>query len=167
MSFISFSDHGYAQFNLSAADSLVHTQAFVKEVLRVSPIVPVVIHTTLQDFRWRKFHIQKRTQFGANILALHHSVAWQEAAKFDVTRWLGDNLSTIPKESYSPFGFGPRACIAEKYLFQLLTGILGVLLYHNDFEKTGTLPEHQEGTFGLANMPPKYSLKAAPLSARP
>lgn len=162
----SFRDRGYTQFDLSTADSLVHTQAFVKEVLRISPVVPVVIHSTLQDFRWRKFHVQKRTQFGANILALHHSVAWTEAANFDVSRWLGDNLATIPTECYSPFGFGPRACIAEKYLFQLLTGILAVLLYHNDFEKTGALPEHHEGTFGLANIPPRYSLKATPLSTR-
>ena len=83
-----------------------------------------------------------------------------------LTRWLEKNLSSIPSHSYSPFGLGPRACIAEKYLFNLLTGILAVLLYHNDFEKTGPLPDPTEGTFGLANMPPKYSLKATPLSAR-
>jgi len=40
------------------------------------------------------------------------------------------------------------------------------LLYHNDFEKSAALPEPTQGTFGLANMPPKYSLKATPLSAR-
>jgi cytochrome P450 len=161
-----YRDQGYATFNLSSAESLIHIQAFVKEVLRVSPIVPIVIHSTLQDFRWRDFHIQKRTQFGANILALHHSIAWKEATKFDITRWLGDNLSTIPTHSYAPFGFGPRACIAEKHLINVLTGILAVLLYHNDFEKSAALPEPTQGTFGLANMPPKYSLKATPLSVR-
>jgi cytochrome P450 len=128
-------------------------------------VVPVVIHSTLQDFKWRNFHIQKRTQFGANIVALHHSVAWKDATKFDVTRWLGENASSIPNTAYAPFGFGPRSCVAEKHLFNLLTGILGVLLYHNDFEKTGPLPESTEGTFGLANMPPKFSLKATHLSA--
>lgn len=129
-------------------------------------MVPVVIHATLQDFKWRGFHVQKRTQFGANILALHHSVAWKEPSKFDVSRWSEDNLSSVPLESYSPFGFGPRACIAEKYLLDLLTGILAVLLYHNEFEKIGPVPEPIEGTFGLANMPQKYFLKAMPLSAR-
>ncbi len=129
-------------------------------------MVPIVIHSTLQDFKWRNYHIQKRTQFGANIMALHHSIAWTDAMKFDVTRWLGDTSSTIPSHSYAPFGFGPRSCIAEKHLFNFLTGILAVFLYHNDFEKTGALPEPTEGTFGLANMPPKYSLKATPLSAR-
>jgi cytochrome P450 len=161
-----YRDNGYSKFDLSSAESLVHTQAFVKEVLRVSPVVPIVIHSTLQDFKWRNFHIQKRTQFGANIVALHHSIAWKEAGKFDVTRWLGDNASSIPTHSYSPFGFGPRACVAQKYLFNLLTGILAVLLFHNDFEKTGPLPEPSEGTFGLANMPPKFSLKATQLSSR-
>lgn len=145
---------------------MAHTQAFVKEVLRVSPVVPVVIHSTLEDFKWRNYHIQKRTQFGANIMALHHSMAWKEAAKFDVTRWLGDNLALVPTSSYAPFGLGPRACVAEKYLIDLLTGILAVLLYHNDFEKTGPLPDITEGTFGLANLPPKFLLKATPLSAR-
>lgn len=159
-------DKDYATFNLSSAESLVQTQAFVKEVLRVSPVVPIVIHSTLEDFRWRNFHIQKRTQFGANIIALHYSVAWKDATKFDVTRWLGDRKSDFTAHLYAPFGFGPRACIAEKHLFNLLTGILGVLLYHNDFEKNGVLPDPAEGTFGLANMPPKYSLKATPLSAR-
>ncbi len=99
-------------------------------------------------------------------MALHHSMPWKDATKFDVTRWLGNNSSNIPTHSYAPFGFGPRECIAEKHLFNLLTGILAVLLYHNDFEKTGPIPEPNEGTFGLANMPPKYSLKATPLSAR-
>lgn len=161
-----FSDRGYATFNLSSAESLVNTQAFVKEVLRDSPVVPVVIHSTLEDFKWRGFHVQKRTQFGANIMALHHSISWTEPSKFDVSRWLGENLATVPTSSYSPFGFGPRSCVAEKYLFDLLTGILGVLLYHNDFEKTAALPSPSEGTFGLANMPPKFALKATPLSSR-
>lgn len=156
----------YSNFKLSSAESLVYTQAFVKEVLRVSPIVPVVIHSTLEDFRWRNFHVQKRTQFGANILALHHSIAWTGANEFNVNRWLGDAAASIPTQSYAPFGFGPRACVAEKYLLNLLTGILAVLLYHNYFEKTTVLPEPTAGTFGLANLPPKCSLKATPLSAR-
>ena len=156
-------DNHYSKFELSLTESLIHTQAFVKEVLRLSPIVPVIIHSTLQDFKWRSYHIQKRTQFGANILALHHSIAWKEANKFDMKRWLKHNLSSILTDSYSPFGFGPRACIAEKYLFNLLTGILGVLLYHNDFDKAGPLPDPADGTYGLANIPPKFLLKATPL----
>lgn len=126
----------------------------------------MVIHSTLEDFRWRNFHIQKRTQFGANIVALHHSIAWKDANNFNVSRWLADDASTIPTQFYAPFGFGPRACIAEKHLFNLLTGILAVLLYHNNFEKVAALPEITEGTFGLANMPPKYALKATPISTR-
>jgi cytochrome P450 len=126
----------------------------------------VIVHSTLEDFKWRKFHIQKRTQFGANMIALHHSAAWKDANKFDVTRWLGDNASSIPTHCYAPFGIGPRACVAEKHLFNLLTGILGVLLYYNDFEKTGPLPEPAEGTFGLVNLPPKFSLKATSLGSR-
>lgn len=161
-----FSDKNYSTFQLSSAESLVQTQAFVKEVLRLSPVVPVVIHSTLQDFKWRKFHIQKRTQFGANIIALHHSIVWREPAKFDVSRWLGENASTVPTNAYAPFGFGPRSCVAEKHLINLLTGILAVLLYYNDFEKTGPLPDPTEGSFGLANLPPKYSLKAIQLSPR-
>jgi len=157
-------DNGYSKFDFSSAESLVHTQAFVKEVLRVSPVVPIVIHSTLEDFKWRNFHIQKRTQFGANIVALHHSVAWKDATKFDVTRWLGENASTIPTTAYAPFGIGSRSCVAEKHLFNLLSGILAVLLYHNNFDKTGPIPDPTEGTFGLANMPPKFSLKATHLS---
>ncbi|CAF4782236.1 unnamed protein product [Rotaria sp. Silwood1] len=150
----------YSKFELSSAESLIHTQAFIKEVLRLSPVVPVIIHSTLEDFKWRTYHIQKRTQFGANILALHYSVAWKQATKFDITRWIGNNLSSIPTHCYAPFGLGSRVCVAEKYLINILTGILGVLLYHNDFEKTGPIPDQNEGTFGLANVPPKFSLKA-------
>ncbi|CAF4475886.1 unnamed protein product, partial [Rotaria sp. Silwood2] len=77
---------------------------------------------------------------------------------------IGNNLSSIPTQCYSPFGLGPRACVAEKYLFNLLAGILGVLLYHNDFEKIGPIPDQNGGTFGLANLPPKFSLKATSFS---
>lgn len=120
----------------------------------------------MEDFRWRKFHIQKRTQFGANIIALHHSNAWKEPNIFQVSRWLADDTSTIPTQSYAPFGIGPRACVVEKHLFNLLTGILAVLLYHNNFEKVEALPDITEGVFGLANTPPKFALKATPLSTR-
>ena len=161
-----FSENGYSKFDLSSAESLIQIQAFVKEVLRLSPVVPVVIHSTLQDFKWRNYHIQKRTQFGANIVALHQSVAWRDATKFDLTRWLGENASTVPTNAYAPFGFGSRSCVAEKHLINLLTGILAVLLYHNEFEKTGPIPDASEGTFGLANMPPRFWLKAVPFSTR-
>ncbi|CAF1594724.1 unnamed protein product [Rotaria magnacalcarata] len=141
-------DHSYATSNLSSAKSLVHIRAFVKEVLRLSLVLPVIILSTVQDFKWRGFRIQK------------------QSTKFDVTRWLGENASVIPPHTYSPFGIGPRACIAEKYLFNLLSGILAVLLYHNNFEKVDSISEPQEGTFGLANLPPNFSLTATPLSAR-
>ncbi|CAF4341060.1 unnamed protein product, partial [Rotaria magnacalcarata] len=68
-------DHSYATSNLSSAKSLVHIRAFVKEVLRLSLVLPVIILSTVQDFKWRGFRIQKRTLFGANLLGLHHSVA--------------------------------------------------------------------------------------------
>ncbi|CAF2099934.1 unnamed protein product [Rotaria magnacalcarata] len=129
-------DHSYATSNLSSAKFLVHIRAFVKEVLRLSLVSPVIILST------------------------------KESTKFDVTRWLGENASVIPPHTYSPFGIGPRACIAEKYLFNLLSGILAVLLYHNNFEKVDSISEPQEGTFGLANLPPNFSLTATPLSAR-
>ncbi|CAF2341834.1 unnamed protein product [Rotaria sp. Silwood2] len=157
-------ENNYSKFELSSVESLIYTKAFIKEVLRLSPVVPVVIHTTLEDFKWRNYHIQKRTQFGANILALHYSNDWKEATKFNIRRWIGNNLSSIPTQCYSPFGLGPRACVAEKYLFNLLAGILGVLLYHNDFEKIGPIPDQNGGTFGLANLPPKFSLKATSFS---
>lgn len=127
--------------------------------------MPIVIHSTLEDFKWRGFHIQKRTLFGANVFGVHHSVAWKQPIRFDVTRWLGDEASKILPHTYLPFGIGLRSCVAEKHLFNLLTGIFAVLLYHNDFDKVGTIPEPHEGTFGLANIPPKFSLKATPLSA--
>ncbi|CAF2032931.1 unnamed protein product [Rotaria magnacalcarata] len=141
-------DHSYATSNLSSAKFLVHIRAFVKEVLRLSLVSSVIILSTVQDFKWRGFRIQK------------------QSTKFDVTRWLGENASVIPPHTYSPFGIGPRACIAEKYLFNLLSGILAVLLYHNNFEKVDSISEPQEGTFGLANLPPNFSLTATPLSAR-
>ncbi|CAF4153041.1 unnamed protein product, partial [Rotaria sordida] len=156
-------DNGYITFNLSLTETLRHTQAFVKEVLRLSPVVPVIIHSTLQDFKWRNFHIQKRTLFGANVFALHHSIAWKESTKFDLTRWLEQDASIIPIHSYLPFDIGPRTYIAEKYFFNLLTDIFAVLLYYNDFDKAGSLPEPTKGTFDLTNMPPKYSLKGTPL----
>ncbi|CAF3593189.1 unnamed protein product, partial [Rotaria sp. Silwood2] len=34
----------------------------------------------------------------------------------------------------------------------------------NDFEKIGPIPDQNGGTFGLANLPPKFSLKATSFS---
>ncbi|CAF0773519.1 unnamed protein product, partial [Didymodactylos carnosus] len=153
----------YSKFNLKNAEKLSYCQAFVKEVLRVSPVVPIVIHSTLQDLRWRDYHLQKRTLFGANVYALHYSIHWSEPTKFKVERWIGDNAEKTPQNSYAPFGIGPRQCIAEKYLFSILTGLLATLLYHFKFEKCGSIPDPHEGTFGMANLPPSFSLSVQEL----
>ena len=162
--FICFRSHGYRSFNLETVKSLVRCQAFVREVLRLSPVAPVITHSTLQDFRWRDFHFQKRTLFGANLMALHYSSVWKDATKFDVTRWLGDNLQNVPHSSYAPFGIGPRSCVAEKHLFDLLVGIFAILISQNDLIKVGHLPKPADGTCGLSNVPGKFSLKTIALN---
>ncbi|CAF1013552.1 unnamed protein product [Didymodactylos carnosus] len=156
----------YNSFTLKTVDELLYCRAYVKEVLRLSPVVPVLLHSTLEDFTWRGFHIEKRTLFGANLYGLHHCEQhWGvDVEKFNVDRWRikeGD-VEILYRDYYQPslFGLGPRQCVVgENYLLNILTGLFATMLNHFRFEQYDSLPEPNEGTFGITNIPPMFSLK--------
>lgn len=159
-----FSNENFGSFVLSRTKNLKKTRAFVKEVLRLSPIFPVVVHSTLKDFRWKSFHFQQRALFGANIVGLHLNSAWPNAETFDISRWDNENPGVSPWNLFSPFGFGPRSCVAQNRLIDILTGILATFVFCYDFEKTGPLPDFNDQNFSSSNAPNKFFLKANPFS---
>ncbi|CAF1250821.1 unnamed protein product, partial [Didymodactylos carnosus] len=156
----------YNNFTLKTVDELHYCRAYVKEVLRLSPVVPVLLHSTFDDFTWRGFTLPKQTLVGANLYGLHHCEKYwgMDVEKFNVDRWWTKESEdgTLHRNYYQPslFGLGFRQCImGEKYLLDILTGLFATMLAHFNFEVYDNLPEPSEGTFGFTNVAPIFSLK--------
>lgn len=87
----------------------------VKECVRISPAVPLVVRQVCKDMNLNNGFIAPR---GAGIAAFienihHNSLIYPNPEKFDPDRFLPENFAKIPTGAYVPFGLGPRNCIGK------------------------------------------------------
>ena len=65
--------------------------------------------------------IKKGTLIRIPTYTIHHCEEyWPEPELFKPERFLKENSGDIIPYTYLPFGAGPRVCIGEKYLIELL-----------------------------------------------
>lgn len=103
---------------LGSVQSLAFLNAAMREVLRVSPPavgtlprrVPSVGSVICDQY------VPGGTTVGIhNWSATHSELFWNKPGEFKPERWLGDpNFSSDNRESFHPFGHGPRTCVARQ-----------------------------------------------------
>ncbi|KAG8723323.1 hypothetical protein FRC09_003767 [Ceratobasidium sp. 395] len=96
--------------NLEDREALPYVDAFIQEVMRLSPPVPFgLAHETTEDVMYEGYHIPKGTTIRANIWALLHDPrAYANPHTFDPKRYLKAVPDPDPREFI--FGFGRRSC---------------------------------------------------------
>lgn len=107
----------------------------VSEVLRLWPIGSFMDRAVskqyvVEDYDGNKVLLQPNDVVWIPVFAIHrNSEFWPEADKFIPERFNDENRKNIRPETYMPFGYGPRACIASRYaLLQLKVVIYYILL---------------------------------------
>jgi len=104
------------------------TDAFVNEVLRVFPPIPLVTRRAEADFACPGFEAKPGAQVLISIVGLHHNPRhWQRPRRFDPSRE-EFVAKTYSRRAFLPFLLGPRVCGgASLARLEIREGIAAVL----------------------------------------
>lgn len=93
---------------------LPYTTKVVMEALRLYPPIWRIARQSVQDCAIGNFHIPKGSIIFISQWVLHrHPQYFMEPERFDPSRWDTENMKSMPKFAYFPFGGGARTCIGR------------------------------------------------------
>uniref|UniRef100_A0A336LNI4 CSON013237 protein n=1 Tax=Culicoides sonorensis TaxID=179676 RepID=A0A336LNI4_CULSO len=113
-----------------------YLDAFICECLRMYPPMIAIDRvcskdTTIDDGKGNSFTIPKGMFVFFNPFAVHYNPKYYpNPAKFDPTRFLGENKKKIEPYTFISFGVGPRACIGSRFALMQAKLILYHILAH-------------------------------------
>jgi cytochrome P450 len=116
-------------------DRLALTQQVLKESMRLYPPVPLMSRQATHDTMLDGHAIARGTSVLMPIYAIHrHAKRWNDADRFDPTRFAPEREKAMSRYQYMPFGAGPRICIGMSFAMMEATAILATLLRGARFE---------------------------------
>ncbi|CAG8496737.1 11048_t:CDS:2 [Acaulospora colombiana] len=129
---------------------LVYMDAAIKESLRFSPVVPLVMRSvsdtdTLLGYEWRAGEIFFVSHYGL----LNNKNVWSDPRKFNPDRFL-EGLNANEKRCYIPFGNGDRMCPGRHMAITEIKTLIALLFRKYDIElvdKNAPLDYTYKGTF--------------------
>ncbi|CAH1117697.1 unnamed protein product [Phaedon cochleariae] len=104
--------------NVSSSDieQMSYLHACIKEVLRISPPVPILSRVLTSDVKIMDYMIPKDTRIlFASHLNSHRDEHFEEANKFKPERWMSSNADEYNIFATMPFGHGPKSCLAKEF----------------------------------------------------
>lgn len=119
---------------LEHKERLPFLQATIKEVMRISPVFPIIRRKATEDFKIDGYDVNKGSFVYVNLWAIHHDPEeWENPYEFRPERFLTD-----PEKSYNmfPFGAGTRVCIGKSLAKSELFLIVSRMVHQFEF----TLP---------------------------
>ncbi|XP_042022527.1 cytochrome P450 84A1-like [Salvia splendens] len=94
-------------------ENLPFLRCCLKEVLRLHPPIPLLLHETAEDAVVSGYHVPARSRVMINAWAIGRDEgAWEDAGEFKPTRFLRDGAADFRGGSFEfiPFGSGRRSC---------------------------------------------------------
>ena len=109
--------------------ALAYTRQVVMESMRIFPPVAAVGREAVAPFALGPHQVRTGDRVIVPIYALHHhSLLWEEPARFDPERFSPDAVRGRHRFAWMPFGAGPRICIGLQFALLEAVAILGTLL---------------------------------------
>lgn len=106
-------------------NSLEFTTQVFEESLRLYPSVPMVARYCVQDTELEGYFLPKKSFLLVSFYNIHRSPSyWSDAESFQPERFSEKNKGRILKNSYIPFGLGPRSCLGNHLAIMEATLIL-------------------------------------------
>lgn len=105
----------------------------VKEVMRLYPAAWMIDRTPTEDVELCGYRIKKGAMMLISPYMMHHNPRYfEDPERFDPERFSKEREGTIPKNTYLPFGMGPRVCIGQQFALMEMRLILATILqrYH-------------------------------------
>ncbi len=116
-------------------DKLVVVQQVIKEAMRLFPPVPILSRIALRDTELAGRAIVKGTIINIPVYAIHrHRRVWEDADRFDPTRFAPENEKKLASCQFLPFGAGPRICIGMAFAMIEATVFLATMIRAARFE---------------------------------
>jgi sterol 22-desaturase len=128
-----------APFSMDLLESMVYTQAIVKETLRYRPPVIMVPYEVKKDFPIADNYVVKK---GSMVIpsvwpATHDPEAYPNPDSFDPERWITGDAHKQSK-NWLVFGTGPHYCLGQTYAQLNLVAMIGKASMDLDWEHHAT-----------------------------
>jgi cytochrome P450 len=95
---------------------LPFTEMVLTEAMRLYPPAYVLGRLALEDVSIREYRVPAGSTVLVSPYVVHHDPRWYpEPFRFDPSRWANDGASSRPRQTFIPFGGGPRVCIGEGF----------------------------------------------------
>ncbi|XP_075497077.1 cytochrome P450 84A1-like [Primulina tabacum] len=94
-------------------EKLTHLRCCLKEVLRLHPPIPLLLHETAEDAVVSGYHIPAKSRVIINAWAIGRDEgAWEDADEFRPSRFLREGVPDFKGGNFEfiPFGSGRRSC---------------------------------------------------------
>lgn len=114
---------------------LVHTDRFIKETLRLFPVVPLASRYATADARLDDLYIPKGTEIILGIYYMQRDPAiWgADAEHFDPERFRPERIRNVHPYAFLPFSGGFHYCIGARYGKLVLFMFVAWLVRHYRF----------------------------------
>jgi cytochrome P450 len=119
--------------SLSTVGRLTFARAVVDESLRMFPPAWVISRRCIVDDLLGEIEVPAGSTVFCSPSALHRDPSvWERPERFEPQRFLAPRSADLPRESYLPFGAGPRLCIGRDLALLEATLLLAVLVRRHD-----------------------------------
>ena len=112
---------------------LPFTERVLKESMRLYPPAWTTGREAAEDLEIAGYHIPKGAQLLMGQWVVHRDPRWYPNPEaFDPDRW--EDMKSLPRFAYFPFGGGPRVCIGNHFAMMEATLLLAIAMQRYRFE---------------------------------
>ncbi|CAG8685276.1 1289_t:CDS:2, partial [Cetraspora pellucida] len=116
-------------------DRLKYTEAFIKEVLRLNPVLPFLWKMATNDDTLGGMRWKAGTSVFINVYGTQtHPNNWENPEEFMPARHLEGYKMKTDRNAYIPFGGGPRLCPGKNFAMATLKLLTALLFRRFDIE---------------------------------
>lgn len=120
---------------MESLKQLVYTRQVVDETLRKYPTAYILSRQCLKDDEANGVKIPSSYVVLLSTYYLHRNTKfWNDPETFDPERFGENGDKAAIKNAYYPFGGGPRMCIGNNFALWEITLVLGMMMFHFDFD---------------------------------
>ncbi len=126
-----------AELTYELLNKLEYTTMVIKESMRLYPPAWVTVREAAKDDVIDGFQIKQLDKVVVSPYAMQRSKKyWHQPDTFDPERFNAENIKSIPKFAYFPFGGGARLCIGNNFAMMEMQIVMALMCNKFDF----TLP---------------------------
>ncbi len=141
---------GTRDLALADLDQFTYLDQVINESLRMSPPLWIMSRETLEADVIDGYPISKGTIVVVSSYFLHHREdIWPRPECYDPGRFSVEEIKRRPKNSFLPFGLGPRACIGEMLGRMEIKAVLIMVLQKFELSLDSRVPVEKFATVTL------------------